>query len=143
MGFFSLPLAKLVGPGGRVIALDIQKRMLSSLARRARRKGVESIIEPRLCSQENLGLDDLCGGVDLALAVHVAHETAYPRHFLTQIRDALRPGGRLLLVEPSGHVTEEEFETTRNLCHEVGFAELRASRLRRSTAVLLERPLPS
>ena len=61
MGFFSLPLARLVGPEGRVVCLDVQQRMLSALDRRARRRGLEHIIETRICSQEGLGIDDLGG----------------------------------------------------------------------------------
>jgi ubiquinone/menaquinone biosynthesis C-methylase UbiE len=140
MGFFSLPLARMVGPTGRVVCLDVQQRMLSSLERRARRKGLDSIIETRLCSQEDLALDDLQGEADLALAVHVVHETAYPRRFLDQIRDTLCPGGRLLLIEPNGHVSHEEFEATRRLCAEAGLTEIQLQRWRRSTGILLERP---
>jgi ubiquinone/menaquinone biosynthesis C-methylase UbiE len=140
MGFFSLPLARMVGDKGRVICVDVQKRMLSSLLKRAKRKRLEHVIECRPCTQEDLCLSDLSGKADLALAVHVAHETAFPRRFLTQIREVLRPGGKLLLIEPRGHVPEPEFEATRALCREVGLNELQLTKLRRSTALLLERP---
>jgi 2-polyprenyl-3-methyl-5-hydroxy-6-metoxy-1,4-benzoquinol methylase len=140
MGFFSLPLARMVGPTGRVICVDVQQRMLSSLEKRARRKGLHPIVETRLCSQEDLGLNDLRGSFDLALAVHVAHETAYPRRFFSQTFEALRPGGRLLLIEPNGHVSNAEFDATRHMCGEVGLDEIELTRLRRSTALLLERP---
>lgn len=139
MGFFSLPLARMIGPTGRVLCVDVQKRMLSSLLRRARRQGLQHIIETRQSTQEDLGLDDLRGQADLALTVHVIHETANPRRFLTQIREVLRPGGRLLVIEPKGHVSEAEFGATRRLCSEVGFNEIEAIPLRRSAGFLLER----
>jgi SAM-dependent methyltransferase len=139
MGFFSLPLARMVGEHGRVVCVDVQQRMLAGLVRRARRKGLESIIETRLCSQESLGLEDLSGQADLVLAVHVVHEAAYPKRFLTQIVDVLRPGGRLLVIEPRGHVSEAEFEATRHLASDVGLDEIDLTRLRRSTALLFRR----
>ena len=140
MGFFSLPLARVVGGAGRVVCVDVQPRALSSLAKRARRQGLDKIIECRACTQDDLGLRDLSGQADLALAIHVVHETAYPRRFLTQVRDVLRPGGKLLLIEPKGHVSDADFEATRALCAEVGFEELQRTQLRRSTALLFERP---
>jgi ubiquinone/menaquinone biosynthesis C-methylase UbiE len=143
MGFFSLPLARMVGDSGRVVCVDLQDRMLSSLERRARRKGLDRIIETRRCTQQDLGLDDLAGEADLALAIHVVHESGYPRRFLTQIHQALKPGGRLLVIEPKGHVTDDEFEATRQLCEEVGFERRELLQLKPSRAMLLQRPLTS
>ena len=85
MGFFGLPLARMVGDSGRVVCVDVQEKMLSSLRRRATRKGLEEIIETRLATQEDLGFDDLAGAADLILAVHVLHEahdrsTAHHEH---------------------------------------------------------------
>ena len=65
MGFYSLPLARMVGEGGRVVCVDLQQRMLSTLVRRARRRGLGHIVEPRLCTQERLDLDDLAGRAGL------------------------------------------------------------------------------
>ncbi|MEW6363531.1 MAG: methyltransferase domain-containing protein [Acidobacteriota bacterium] len=139
-GFFSLPLARMIGAGGRVICVDVQPRMLSSLSRRARRRHVDHIIRTHLASQESFGLAHLEGQADLVLAIHVVHETAYPRRFLTQCRDLLRSGGTFLLAEPSWHVSNEEFESTRRLAREVGFAEREFRRLRRSRLLVLEKP---
>lgn len=140
MGFFSLPLARMVGESGRVVCLDIQDRMLESLEKRARRKGLDHIIESRLVTQEDLRLDDLAGLADLALAVHVVHETTYPRRFLSQCHDVLRPAGRLLLIEPRGHVSEGDFESTLHLACEIGFDEVDRRHLRKSHLSILERP---
>ncbi len=46
MGFFTLPLARMVGPAGRVVAVDIQARMLDALERRARKAGLTSAWKP-------------------------------------------------------------------------------------------------
>jgi 2-polyprenyl-3-methyl-5-hydroxy-6-metoxy-1,4-benzoquinol methylase len=140
MGFFSLPLARMVRPGGRVVCVDVQQRMLDSLTRRARRRGLLDVLETRLATQEGLEINDLEGRVDLALAIHVVHESAHPARFLEQIRDALRPGGRLLIAEPSGHVSADEFASTRRIVQDLGLDELEPPALRRSSVLLAQRP---
>ena len=140
MGFFSLPLARMVGESGRVVCVDIQERMLRSLVKRARKKGLEKIIETRVATTESLELDDLEGAADLALAIHVVHETAYPRSFLAQCHDVLRPGGTLLILEPKGHVSEDDFEATRQLALDVDFSEVEHDQLKKSLMSVLEKP---
>ena len=140
MGFFSLPAARMVEESGRVVCVDVQQRMLTTLGKRARRKGLDEIIETRLCSQEELGLGDLAGSADLALAIHVVHETAFPSRFLTSCRQVLRAGGRLLIIEPKGHVSVGDFETTRKMASEIGFEESDTPDLRKSLTMLLENP---
>ena len=67
MGFFSLPLARLVGPDGAVVCVDMQEKMLHRLEARARKAGVDGPIRPVVCSQDSLGLEDWSGTVDFAL----------------------------------------------------------------------------
>jgi ubiquinone/menaquinone biosynthesis C-methylase UbiE len=140
MGFFSLPLAQMVGDSGRVLCVDIQERMLKKLEKRARRKKLDHIIETRGCTQEDLGLGDLNGTIDFALAVHVVHEVAYPRRLLTGIYELLRPGGKLLVMEPKGHVTVQDFEATRDLAKNVGFKDVKQQKLKKSHYLVLEHP---
>src|SRR6516164_4706360 len=68
MGFFTLPLARRVG-SGRVIAVDIQPKMLDRLRRRAIKAGLIQRIETRLSKPDSLAIDDLKGKVDFILAV--------------------------------------------------------------------------
>lgn len=75
MGFFTLPMAKMVGASGRVVAVDIQQKMLDELRRRAAKKGLSRRIEARLANAGTLGIDDLKGEVDFVLAFAVVHET--------------------------------------------------------------------
>ncbi len=107
MGFFTLELARLVGPAGRVVAVDVQPKMLDALRRRAGRAGLEGRIEARLARETSLGVDDLAGEVDFVLAFAVVHELADAPGFFRDVAKALVPGGRLLVAEPSGHVSEE------------------------------------
>lgn len=140
MGFFSLPLARMVGAGGRVVCVDVQERMLRTLTRRARRRRLDRVIETRLCTQASLGLEDLAARAGLVLAAHVIHEAEHPRRFLTACQTVLQPGGRLLVLEPDGHVTAEEFEATRRLALETGLVEQQTRQLSKSRMMVLARP---
>jgi len=139
MGFFTLDLARLVGDDGRVIAVDMQPRMLQTLEKRARRTGLEHRIEFRVCSEDSLGLEDLADRADVVLAFAVAHEVPDQDGFLEQIHSALCSGGHLLLAEPAGHVNEEEFNRTVDAAERAGFEIVNRPTIRRSRSVLLRR----
>lgn len=99
-GYFSVRIARRVGPSGRVIATDIQPQMLDLLRDRAKAAHVTNV-DPVLCTENDAKLP--AGAVDLALMVDVYHELAHPSDTLAQVRRALRPpGGRLALVEYRG-----------------------------------------
>lgn len=121
MGYFSLPLARMVGPRGRVICVDLQERMIEGLLRRARRAGLAGRIVASTCSADDLGLGSCRGSADVALALHMVHEVPDQRGFLAQIHDTLRPGGLLLVSEPRGHVSPRAFERTLGMAESVGF----------------------
>ena len=121
MGFFSLPLAKIVGKTGKVICLDLQQKMLDSLAKRAKKAGVEQCIETRLTSENSLNIEKLKGTVDVALAFHIVHEVNNPESFFTEAFDALKNKGKLLFSEPSGHVSKEDFNNSLSLAKKTGF----------------------
>jgi ubiquinone/menaquinone biosynthesis C-methylase UbiE len=112
MGFFTLELARRVGPGGKVVAVDLQPEMLDGLRRRAARAGLAGRIEPRLASAEALGVNDLTGRIDLVLAFAMVHELPDQARFFAEVASLLAPGGRILLAEPSGHVPAAAFEAT-------------------------------
>jgi len=140
MGFFSLPLARMVGPEGRVICVDLQEAMIRRLERRARKVGLSDRIETHVCSTDDLGLDAWSGRIDLIAAIHMIHEVEDAQALLSQFYDLLRLGGRLLVVEPKGHVGREQFEGELEQARSAGFGELEAPRHRRELAALLEKP---
>ena len=110
MGYFTLTLAQMVGATGRVVAVDIQERMLSVLRKRAVKRGLSNRIETRLATDDGLPVQDLHGQVDLVAAVHVVHEVTHQERFLADLVRSLRSGGILLLAEPRGHVEAKEFD---------------------------------
>jgi ubiquinone/menaquinone biosynthesis C-methylase UbiE len=121
MGFFTLELARRVGPAGRVIAVDVQEQMLAGLLRRARRAGVADRIEARLAANGSLGIDDLTGEVDLVIALWVLHELPDLDRFFAEARRAGAPGGKVLVIEPAGHVSAADFEATLRAAERAGF----------------------
>lgn len=140
MGFFTLDAARMVGPGGRVVAVDLQPRMIASLERRARRAGLGDRIETRVCPDDSLGVEDLAGQVDFALAFAVVHEVPDQPRLMAELGAVLRDGGRLLLAEPRGHVTAEGFRSSVAVAEQAGFQISDRPDIRRSQSVLLTRP---
>jgi 2-polyprenyl-3-methyl-5-hydroxy-6-metoxy-1,4-benzoquinol methylase len=143
MGFFSIPAARLTGSEGRVVAVDVQERMLRSLQRRLRRKGLEQVVETRLCTQGDSGLADLEGQVDVAVAFHVIHETSQPRAVVSGIASSLRPGGVLILAEPRGHTSQATRAFIFGLPLDAGLVREREIALRKSDAAVFRSPWPA
>jgi ubiquinone/menaquinone biosynthesis C-methylase UbiE len=133
MGYFSVPMARLVGEGGRVFAIDLQKEMLDALKRRAARHHVESRIHPHLAQPERIGLTEQ---VDFVLAFWMVHEVKDPQAFLAEIKDMLKPDGRFLMVEPKIHVSPAAFEQSVAIAGSVGLKPVAAPRVAISRAVL-------
>jgi ubiquinone/menaquinone biosynthesis C-methylase UbiE len=137
MGFFTLPMARMVGPSGRVVAVEIQPKMLAALERRARRADLLERIELRQAKADELGLTDLAGQVDLAVALHVVHEVPDQGSFFIQVHETLKSDGRLLIVEPKHHVSRERFAETLATAKGNGFTpETMLDRKGRRAAVL-------
>jgi SAM-dependent methyltransferase len=137
MGFFTLELARRVGPRGRVVAVDLQPRMLAALRRRAARAGVADRIETREARPDALGVADLAGRVDLVVAFALVHELPDAARFFSEIRAALAPSGEVLVAEPAGHVKTAEFEESIAAALRAGLHRRPGPRVWRShTAVL-------
>ena len=137
MGFFTLELARLVGPEGRVVAVDVQPRMLETLRARAARAGLTRNLDTRVANGASLGIDDLAGVVDFILAFAVVHELPDTAAFFDQAAKVVKPSGRLLLSEPRLHVRERDFEATLRAAERVGFREQERPAISGSRSVLL------
>jgi len=122
MGYFTLDVARMVGATGRVVAADVQERMLKTLRRRARKAGLQDRIDIRQVEADRLGVDDLDGRVDLVLAIFVVHEMPEAGAFFAEAHRALAPGGRLLFAEPMRHVSKEAFEASLGAAARAGFS---------------------
>lgn len=95
-GYYSLQLARMVGPKGRVLAVDIQPEMLKMLMQRAEDAKLSNI-EPIRGELHDPHLPT--GKVDIILLVDVYHEFSHPEHILKAMREALSDDGRIALLE--------------------------------------------
>ena len=139
MGFFSLDTARLLGPEGHLVCVDIQAKMIEVLKKRAAKAGLSDRIEARICGTASLGIDDLAGQVDLALVIATAHEVPDRQGLFNQVRDSLKPDGRLFLAEPGSHVKQEVFDKIEAAATDSGFNLIERPRMFRSRAVLMGR----
>ena len=141
MGFFTLELARLTGATGRVVAVDIQRKMLDSLKRRAARAGLLDRLDIRLAQPDSLGVADLAGAVDFVLAFAMVHEMPSAGAFFAEAAQVLRPGATLLLAEPAGHVQPASFEAELQAAAAVGLTVASRPEIRRSRAAVLQKTL--
>jgi SAM-dependent methyltransferase len=137
MGFFTLDLARLAGPSGRVVAVDVQSRMLDALRRRAAKAGLAERITARLAEAGGLGVGELAGQVDFVLAFAVVHELPSARTFFVEAAESLRSGGALLLAEPAGHVSADAFEDELAAAAAAGLTPRERPSIRSSRTALL------
>ena len=133
MGYFSIPLAEIVGPSGHVIAIDIQPKMLSALMERAKNKGVAEIIKTHLAGSDSIVFYEK---TDFVLAFWMAHEVPNQQRFFSEIRDLMKPEGTFLLVEPLIHVSKKNFSRAIETAKEVGFAIKESQKIRMSRSAL-------
>ncbi|PYR50275.1 MAG: SAM-dependent methyltransferase [Acidobacteria bacterium] len=95
-GYMTVRMARRVGPAGRVYATDIQPEMLTLLRQRLVREGLSNV-EPVLGQSDDPRLP--AAALDLILMVDVYHEFSEPQKMLRRMREALKPDGRLVLLE--------------------------------------------
>ena len=95
-GYYTVRLAEVVGPTGRVVATDLQPGMLDLIRAKVERQGLTNVTlvqgradDPTLPT----------ASFDLIVLVDVYHELASPQIFVRKLREALKPGGRLVLIE--------------------------------------------
>lgn len=143
MGFFTLELARLVGTKGRIVAPELQPQMLTTLARRAKKRGLGERIELRAAAESRLGIDDLASAVDFVLAFAVVHELPNAAMFFQECFAALRPGGQLLLAEPRGHVSRPDWDLTLHAAAQSGLHKIEDITIPRSHAALFAKPTRS
>lgn len=121
MGYFSIPMTKMVSPGGTVYCVDIQKKMLEKLKKRAARYNVSGTIKA-LQAGKDFNPGDLAGKLDFVLLFAVVHEVPDQKQLFTDLYTVLRRGGKVLFSEPKGHVKVTDYERSLKLAEEAGFA---------------------
>jgi ubiquinone/menaquinone biosynthesis C-methylase UbiE len=98
-GAITWRLAERTGPTGKVYAVDIQRRMIELLRQNMAQRKISNV-EPVLGAVDDPKLPP--ASVDLEVLIDVYHEFSHPQEMLRHLRDALKPGGRMVLLEYRG-----------------------------------------
>ncbi len=118
IGYFTIPLAEMVGDSGRVIAADIQQEMLNAIRKRAQRANVLQRVELQMASSGSLGVKTK---LDFILAFWMVHEVPAKVRFFAELHSLLKDDGRFLMVEPKFHVTKAKFAQSVHLALKTEF----------------------
>jgi ubiquinone/menaquinone biosynthesis C-methylase UbiE len=121
MGYFSIPMAKMAAPDGKVICVDIQKRMLDKLQKHAQRKGVGEMIDTIQSSPLCMHVGHLYQQIDFCLLAYVVHEIPDQEQFFREIAYVMKPGAKVLFCEPSWHVKTYDWERSIEWAIQAGF----------------------
>jgi 2-polyprenyl-3-methyl-5-hydroxy-6-metoxy-1,4-benzoquinol methylase len=135
-GFFTIPMAKLVGEWGKVIAVDIQQKMLDGVKKAAKQAGLEKRVETHLSKPGEIGI---AGPLDFTLAMWMVHEVRDRARFIGQIAAATRRGGLLFLIEPRIHVKRENFDDSVARAEAAGFEVVERPKVGLSYAVVMKK----
>ena len=117
-GYYSRRMAPLVGPAGKVYAIDVQAPMVRLLEAASKRPGLGNIV-PVLGAEDDVKLPP--ASIDLAIMVDVYHELAFPHEVLASIVRAVRPGGQVVFVEYRG----EDFRVPIKPLHKMTEAQVK------------------
>ncbi len=133
-GFFTTEMAKMVGQSGRVIAVDLQKQMLTKLGKKAKKKGLASRIDLHQSESASIGLD---AQVDFILVYWMIHETPNSKGFFQEMKNMLNKNGKILIVEPKMHTDQKLFDGFINEAGEAGLKPLDFPKGKGGRSVLL------
>jgi ubiquinone/menaquinone biosynthesis C-methylase UbiE len=135
-GFFTIEMAKMIGPAGKVIGVDLQQEMLDKVRAKITGTELEQRIVLHQCSTEAIGLKE---PVDFVLAFYVLHELPDQSSFFTELAGNIKESGRILIVEPPFHVSASAFAQTIEQAKKCGFSVVAAPKILFSKTALLIR----
>ena len=134
-GFFTLPIAQLVGENGRVIAADLQEGMLHKLHQKIKGTELEGRICLHKCEKDKIGINEK---VDFILAFYMVHEIPKQYNFFRELKSVLNPNGLIVIVEPKlFHVSKKAFENMLLKADSAGLKPVEYPHLTFSWAVIL------
>lgn len=133
IGYFTIPMAKIVGDGGWVIAADIQSSMLEGIQKRALRAGVADRVSLHRAGPFSL---NVTARSDFILAFWMAHEVPDQERLFSELHAVMKDNGTFLLVEPKLHVSEGQFDAQIDMAQKAGFRLLSRPAVSLSMAAL-------
>ena len=122
-GYHSALLSKMVGTG-KVFAVDVEPEMIAYLNERIKQEKLSRIV-PVLSTEQKVSLPE--NTVDIMLLVDVYHEFSYPYEMALSMRSALKPGGKLVLVEFRSEDQTVPIKTIHKMSEAQAIKELRAA----------------
>lgn len=134
LGYFSLALSRLVGPDGKVLAVDLQQEMLDRMEKRARKRGLGRNIRSIRAAKDDIGISE---PVDFVLCFWMVHEVVDIPRFFKQVSSVLRNGGKILIAEPRLHVSASRFKEILQHGRDAGLVVLPGPPVRMSRSALL------
>lgn len=136
-GYFSLGMARMVGPGGLVICVETEYEKIEALRSIAVDSDFAERIDPRICTDYSLAIDDLTDQIDFSLAFFVVHHAADMPALMSETQKALKPGGKFLIVEPCHHASAGYCESVEKAAQQAGLSVVGHPKIIRTWAVLL------
>jgi ubiquinone/menaquinone biosynthesis C-methylase UbiE len=116
-GYFSIPMANMVGKEGKVISVDLQEPMLLKLKSKAINKKIEDRIKLINCEVNDIKVEEKA---DFILTFWMVHEVDDVARLFQQIVKIMKPGAIYLFSEPKIHVPKKKYQDTLNIAKSVG-----------------------
>jgi ubiquinone/menaquinone biosynthesis C-methylase UbiE len=135
-GFFTIEMAMMVGKYGRVIAADMQEGMLRKVKEKIAGTELEKRVLLHKCEENRIGVTQ---PVDFVLLFYMVHEVPDKQHFFKEIQTILKPGGKVLIVEPPVHVSKSAFEETVSIAADAGLVVVERTKVFFSRGVVLKK----
>ena len=122
-GYHSTLLSKMVG-NGKVYAVDVEPEMIAYIKDRIKLEGYKNII-PVLSTEQKVSLP--ANSIDVMLLVDVYHEFSFPYEMTLSMLEALKPGGKLVLVEFRAEDPNVPIKTIHKMSEQQAVKEFKAS----------------
>lgn len=133
-GFFTIEMAKALNGKGIVWAVDLQEGMLSKINTKIQNSNLQNIVKLHQCKNNTISLNVKA---DFILAFYVIHEIPDKERLFSEFSVNLKPNGKLLIVEPKGHVNKKAFSEMENKLSASGFTIIERPSIFFSRAILL------
>jgi ubiquinone/menaquinone biosynthesis C-methylase UbiE len=138
MGYFTIPMAGIVGEKGTVVGVDLQPKMLTALNENASIAGCKNITAHQ-CGKDSLNIRQWNGTIDFALIFMMLHEVPDAERLIREVHDALAPEGKLLFAEPLLHVGKKKFQQSLSMIQQAGFDMTGAPKISICRAAILQK----
>jgi ubiquinone/menaquinone biosynthesis C-methylase UbiE len=135
-GFFTIEMAEMVGSSGKVIASDLQIGMLEKIRDKIHGTDRKKRITLHKCEKDRVGVSEQ---VDFILLFYMVHELPNIEKFFDEIKNILKPNGKIFMVEPSFHVSKKAFENSIKKANDAGLSVAAKPKVFLSKAVILKK----